>query len=239
MRSARYSRNSMTYPRASAAASAREAVGSVRWPSAEARAWAECAFADLCTRRNVVAVVLFGSAVRPVESSYDLDCLYIYRGARPPLPPAPMDVDLRAYPAHQVEELIRGGHDLLGWCLLYGRVLCERAGYWTRLGDKWRAQLPFPSADVADQRAAQAERLVAELEEIGDEDAAVEQMVTAATHRSRAALLRANVFPASRPELPAQLHQIGADALAARLATAMEMRRTLSSQYAGTHPQHD
>jgi hypothetical protein len=86
---------------------------------------------------------------------------------------------------------------------------------------------------VAGARAAQAERFLDELREIGDEDAAAEQLVAAATHRARAALLRAHVFPASHPELPGQLRQIGLDSLADDLTAALEKRKALTRQQAG------
>jgi len=221
--------DSMGIPRAARVPTAEP----LRWPSSDARAWAEGAFSELCASPNVLALVLFGSSVRPVESSFDLDCLFVYQGDRPVLPAAPMEVDVRAYPADQVDRLIEEGHDLLGWCIRFGRVVCEREEYWTRLTERWQASLPFPSAEVADQRAEAAERLAAELEEIGDEDAAVEQTVSAATHRARAALIRAAVFPASRPELPAQLRQIGARRLASNLEKVLALRSALAREYLG------
>lgn len=207
------------------------------WPGTAARRWAEEALAELCASPDVLAVVLFGSAIRPAGSSFDLDCLYIYREDRPTFTPAPMQVDIRAYPADQVDELVARGHDLLVWCLRLGKLVCERDAYWTKLKEKWHSRLPFPSPEVADSRAEAAERLLADLREMGDEDAAVEQLVAAATHRARAALLRAGIFPASRPELPAQLRQVGAMRLADALARAMEEREALANSHAGASVQ--
>jgi hypothetical protein len=189
----------------------------------------------LCGSQNVVAVVLFGSTIRPARDSFDLDCLYVYEEARPAFPPAPLEVDIRGYHVDQVEQLIAAGHDLLVWSIRLGALVCERGAYWTRLKESWLPRLPFPSPEVAEARAERAERILAELHEMGDEDAAVEQLVTAVTHRARAALLRANVFPASRPELPRQLRQIGLRRLADSLLAAMEQRRTLAQQYVGVH----
>lgn len=205
----------------------------LRWPSDDARAWAEASFARLCANRDVLAVVLFGSTVRPTDESFDFDCLYIYRGEPPDLPPAPMEVDIRAYRADQVEQLIEDGHDLLGWSLRLGKLVCERGRYWTRLKASWEWRLPFPPPEVAEARAIEAERLLAEFREIGDEDAAVEQLVTAATHRAREALLRSRVFPASRPELPEQLRRIGAGTLADALEAAIALRRAVTRQTVG------
>jgi hypothetical protein len=210
------------------------AMGAVlRWPSGNARDWAERTFSSLCSDPEILAVVLFGSTIRPAKSSFDLDCLYVYRGKPPTLPPAPMEVDVRGYRADQVDELISAGHDLLVWSVRLGKLVCERDGYWSRLTAHWRSRAPFPSPEVAEKRARDAERILADLREIGDEDAEVEQWVAVTTHRARAALLRANVFPASRPELPAQLCKIGENGLADALIHAMQVREALSHQYAG------
>lgn len=205
----------------------------MRWPSGTARDWAERTFSILCSDPSVLAVVLIGSTIRPAKSSFDLDCLYIYRGKPPTLPTSPMEVDVRGYRADQVDDLVRAGHDLLVWSVRLGKLVCERDDYWSRLTSYWRSRAPFPSPDVAEGRARDAERILADLREIGDEDAATEQLVTVATHRARAALLRAEVFPASRPELPDQLREIGENILADALSHAMQMRESLSRQYAG------
>ncbi|HEX8430495.1 MAG TPA: hypothetical protein VF625_04375 [Longimicrobium sp.] len=204
-----------------------------RWSSGEARRWAESAFVQLCGSPNVMAVVLFGSSIRPAAESFDFDCLYIYHGERPDLPQPPMDVDIRAYQAADVERLIESGHDLFVWSIRMGELVCEREGFWTRLRESWLSRLPALSPETADDRAAQAERMLADLREMGDEDAAVEQWVTAATHRARAALLRAGVFPASRPELPAQLREIGSHILADALIAAMAKRKALAHEDIG------
>lgn len=209
----------------------------LRWPSAAAQHWAEFVFARLCDSPDVLAVVLFGSTIRPGVDSFDFDCLYIFRGEPPVLPPAPMEVDIRSYPVDQIDRLVEGGHDLLGWSLRLGELVCERDGFWTGLRERWLPRLPFPSHEVAEARAARAERLLADLREMGDEDAAVEQLVSAATHRARAALLRANVFPASRPELPAQLRQIGLHTLADDLTAAINTRNALAHQQVGGSPE--
>ncbi|HYW05319.1 MAG TPA: hypothetical protein VE913_00105, partial [Longimicrobium sp.] len=172
-------------------------------------------------------------SIRPAAESFDFDCLYVYQGDRPALPRAPMDVDIRAYPAADVERLIESGHDLFVWSIRMGELVCEREGFWTRLRESWLPRLPVLSPEIADNRAAHAERILADLRELGDEDAAVEQWVTAATHRARAALLRAGVFPASRPELAVQLREIGSHVLADTLIAAMEKRSALAHEEVG------
>src|SRR5439155_25821101 len=69
----------------------------LRWPTAASRDWAARAFAQLCSSPDILAVVVLGSTVRPAESSYDFDCLYIYQGGPADIPAAPNDVDVRGF----------------------------------------------------------------------------------------------------------------------------------------------
>ena len=80
------------------------------------------------------------------------------------------------------------------------------------------------SADAAEERARRAEVYMRDLLEIGDGEAAREQELTLLTHQARARLIRNGVLPLSRPELAAQLDEIGDDELAGRLRRALEER---------------
>jgi len=150
----------------------------LRWPTSASRDWAIRVFPELCANRNVLAVVLLGSAIRPAESSYDLDCLFLNRGSRPVFEKPPADADVRGFDIGRVDQLIADGHDLLLWSVRFGKLVCERDDAWTTILAKWCNSLPFPSAAVADSRAEKAERLLAELQAVGDEDAVIEQLVT-------------------------------------------------------------
>jgi len=199
-----------------------------RWPTEAARAWAAQAFSEMCGNPQVVAVVLLGSTIRKTDSSFDLDCLYIYEGERLRFPPTPVEVDLRGFNASDVDRLIEEGNGLLVWSIRFGISICERGDYWSRLRNRWLQTLPFPSAEIAEKRAERAELLLKELRDSGDNDAALEQLVTALTHRARAALLRAGVFPASRPELPKQLRNIAEHDLASMLSAAIAERNIMA-----------
>ncbi len=200
----------------------------LRWPTESARLWASHVLAEICAHPRVLAVVLLGSTIRNTDSSFDFDCLYIYTGDRPHFPAAPVEVDLRGFKAEEVERLIEQGNDLLVWSIRFGISICERDNCWTSLKRRWNEKLPFPSQEIAETRAARAERLFIDLRESGDVDAALEQLVAVLTHRARAALLRAGVFPASRPELPGQLRQIDEVGLAEALAAAIAERNTMA-----------
>ena len=62
------------------------------------------------------------------------------------------------------------------------------------------------------------------LREVGDEDAFDDLNVSYLSHRARAVLAAAGIHPASRPELPGQLRDMGDADLAARLEAALAKR---------------
>ncbi len=135
-----------------------------------------------------------------------------------------MDVDLLEYSAATVEDKVACGHDLLGWAMQFGVLLCERDGYWSGLTQRWINRIPLPSADRSAERAARARRLAEDLRLLGDLESAAEQHIAWLTHDARVHLIRSGVFPASRPELPGQLRQIGAYAEADELDAALADR---------------
>jgi hypothetical protein len=81
-----------------------------------------------------------------------------------------------------------------------------------------------PKTIGADILALRFERYAAQLVSAGDFDAALEQIIGMLTHMGRASLVRARVYPASRPELPAQLRGIGEYQLAEWLEQALRRR---------------
>jgi hypothetical protein len=196
----------------------------VRWPGTEAREWTRAFLTNASGSADILAVVAYGSAVREVESSADLDLLFVFQGDPPQLDPPPPDVDLRGYARDDVEALLEAGHDVLGWALRFGIVLWQRKGWWDDLAMRWRDRLALPSRTAAEERAAKALRISRELEAAGDMDAAEEQRLVALTQRARAELIRAGVFPGSRPELPRQLRAIGDATLARDLSDAIGRR---------------
>ena len=198
------------------------------WPDHEARDWASDLIQAARKNRTVNAVVATGSAARDVDRSDDLDLVLIYHTVRPPLPRAPISVDLRCYDLADVSARLAAGHSYLSWAVRFGRVLVERGRWWSKLRADWNDRLLLPSAAEAIERAQRAERRRDGLAAAGDDDAAAELQLAALTHRARAALTRSGVFPQSRPELLAQLRRIGEDALAERLGEALTRRNLLS-----------
>lgn len=192
-----------------------------RWPSHVARRWTREFLARFCEDSRILAVVVYGSAVRNVSDSADVDLLFIYEDTFPDVSAPPFDVDLRGYDRASVEAQLCRGHDLLGWAVRYGLVLCERAGYWTDLVSRWREHLSLPDPQISEDRASKAQRLRVDLLRMGDLPAANEQYLAYLTHTARAKLLRRGIFPGSRPELPEQLRELGEPQLADELVSAM------------------
>jgi hypothetical protein len=127
---------------------------------------------------------------------------------------APIEVDLRIYSAVNIDDQIKERHDMLIWAILFGRVLYQRSSFWERLVNKWNQRLPLPSIELASSRALATYGRLEKILETGDDDALAEQALTFFTHLARMALIEQGVFPASRPELSAQLREIGNDELA-------------------------
>jgi hypothetical protein len=198
-----------------------------RWPSEQARSWASTEIPRLCASEEVYAVVLFGSIVRNVNTSTDLDVLYVYGSVPPKHSKPPLDVDLRKFKRDEVDSELRNGNDLLGWCIRYGELVCERDRYWTNLVKEWKSKIGLPSAQVALERAKKSERLLKEVASVGDDEAALEVYLSLLTHLSRARLIEHGIYPASRPELPGQLGGVGEAKLADLLRDALEMRNSM------------
>src|SRR5271170_1166124 len=197
-----------------------------RWPSAKAKRWATSTLCSLASNSSTVAIVAIGSAVRPAHHpGSDVDFLVITDYQVTSASPRPIDVDLRVFLSREVDQKLNEGNELLGWAMRFGRTMFDRDQYWTNLLARWAGRLPFPSPEAALVRAYRFERFARELVSAGDVEAALEQVVAMLTQRSRGSLLRAQVYPASRPELPAQLRMIGDYQLAESLEGALRYRQ--------------
>jgi HEPN domain-containing protein len=197
-------------------------AGVLRWPTGRSRDWVLALLNSATSDANILAVIAVGSAVRPGVRSSDFDMLVLCTDPSALTAPRPLEVDMRAYSSADVESQLAMGHDLLGWAVMFGRVLFQRDSFWDKLVGSWRHRLPLPSSTLARTRAAAAYRHASDLFQIGDADAAYEQAVHYLTHLARAALLENGVYPASRPELPEQLRKIGNHHLAEQLDRILE-----------------
>jgi predicted nucleotidyltransferase len=188
-----------------------------RWPTLRARDWTDAFLDSARSNANIVAVVAVGSAVRPGVRSGDIDLVVICQGPGDIGEARPLEVDLRVHYVADIDARLESGHDMLGWAVMFGRVLFQRECFWDGVVESWRHRLPLPSPELARARAAAAYRHLTDFYVLGDADAAHEQALSYLTHLARAELLEAGNYPASRPELPEQLRSLGDYPLAGRL----------------------
>lgn len=203
----------------------------LRWPSTAARDWVLGFLREVADAPNVLAVVATGSAVRPGVRSADLDLLVLVREPVRKVRP-PIEIDLRVFEISKAAADLEAGEDLLTWAARFGAPLHDPDSAWQRLVESMRGRLKLPDPEVADERAGRAEQQLQALRSIGDDAAINEVSVSYLTHLARAALSRAGVFPASRPELPEQLRVIRRQDLADELEAALAERERLTQESA-------
>lgn len=201
-----------------------------RWPTVKAKRWVE----DYVWRANddhkILAVVAVGSSVRDGVRSNDIDLVTIVKGGpEKSLEKPPIEVDLRVYSSDDLELKALNGNDYLGWAVKFGKVLYERESFWSRLVERLADKVPLPSPNVARDRARVALKHATDLLHIGDEEAALEQIVSVLTHLGRAELIESGIYPASRPEIPKQLEKAGKLAEGELLRRAIEQLSPPSS----------
>jgi hypothetical protein len=157
---------------------------------------------------SIVSIVVMGSAVRDrSHRRSDFDLLILYRDKRPSLRP-PLEVDIRMYPMANAAERLREGHEIIGWAMQFGIDLYDPENVWKSLRTQFANRVPLPSAAEAIERGQKSRLRAHEMLSIGDESAADDLVLAAATQFVRADLINHGVFPASRPELPDQLRQV-------------------------------
>ena len=121
-----------------------------RWPSPHTRDWLASFLERAEADKNVVAVIVIGSAIRPEVASDDLDVMVLCRDVARLREKAPIEIDLRKADLDGVEEKIRAGHDLLIWAVRFGRrSLLDRDGAWASITRRWTNRLPVPDPAVA------------------------------------------------------------------------------------------
>ncbi len=157
-------------------------------------------------------VVLVGSSARgTMHDRSDIDILVIDdHNARIRLQ-RPGDIHLQQHSRSRFLTRLEDGDDYPAWALRFGIPIRDPGGWWAKqvaaeLDDPhwpdWQ-----PKADYAKKRIAVSRELL----DVGDIDAASEEMMFAASHVARAVLLKHGQFPLSRMELPSQLESIATD----------------------------
>ncbi len=168
---------------------------------------------------------LTGSTARARRTKIsDLD--YHVIGKRPPHNDLPDDVDVYATDEIGMWRKLNEGDDFIQWTLRFGCVL-DDDGPFRGAMQKMSSGNLWPTADQKLSRLPGHIEMARRLVDMGDRDAAQDQVRATLTSLARALLLRANVFPRARSELPAQLEGIGAGELSSWLLASICEEPTL------------
>jgi hypothetical protein len=174
---------------------------------------------------------LTGSTARKRRTAIsDLD--YHVIGRRPDVSDLPGDVDVVATSAARFRSRLIEGDDFAQWTLRCGCILHdtgplhEGASLIAEMGLWPDAQRKLESLGV---HRSEVERLI----QMGDQDAAHEQLRAMLTTAARGLLLQTRVFPLARQELPTQLDRAGYGPLAGALRRVIHSRPQLDELEAG------
>ena len=156
---------------------------------------------------ETTTVVLIGSAARDMMNGRsDIDVLVLsdnnHRIRLKRLGDGHLQQDTRSNFLRRLNE----GDDYPGWALRFGIPMRDPDGWWAEQVDAERHNPHWPDWRPKLDHAKKRMSVASELLDIGDLDAASEELMFAASHVARASLLRCGKFPLSRPELPAQLN---------------------------------
>ncbi len=156
---------------------------------------------------QVVTVVLIGSAARGKRAEQsDIDILVIsedHPNAR---------LHMSGFHIQQISKAtflanLKNGEDFESWCIRFGVPLHD-SGIWTEiLKSPFAAKWPDWKLKVI--HGVRRLLLGNTMLEIGDRDAAAEELMYTMGHVARGLLLKMQVFPLSRPELAEQVAELG------------------------------
>ena len=167
-------------------------------------------------------VVLVGSGARGVRNPRsDIDVLVLHGDDRRIRLKRPGDVHLQQDSRSRFLKRLKDGDDYPGWALRFGTPLRDPGGWWAEHAAAEIENPHWPDWRPKVEHARKRIGMAFELLEVGDVDAASEELLFAASHVARAILLKQGVFPLSRPELPSQLKDVD-PSLAGLLAELIE-----------------
>jgi predicted nucleotidyltransferase len=154
-----------------------------------------------------MAMVLIGSVARGTATHRsDVDLLFLTNETAK-APSAPSKFHIHLFTRERFLRKLAEGDDFAAWAVRFG-VPIEDHGIWTEITKSPEAQV-WPEWRKKVKHSVRRLILGARLLEIGDQDAASEELLFAIGHAARALLLRGNVFPLSRAELITQTKEIG------------------------------
>jgi predicted nucleotidyltransferase len=166
------------------------------------------------------AVILIGSAARGCRTDQsDIDILFI-SNEKISRVPVMSGYHIKFSTDADFRRRLSEGEDFESWCGRYGVTLFDR-GVWAKI--KACSENVWPRWETKVVHGVRRLFLASQLLRMGDRFAAREELVFVLGHIARGLLLKTGIFPLSRPELAAQLREIGYPHLAdlhERLRTA-------------------
>lgn len=158
------------------------------------------------TSSSAFALVLLGSVARGKRTRMwsDLDLLAV----EAPYIEAPPSVHFIQLDRSELLERAARRDDFPQWAFRYGEPLFGE-NRWREFAATALASLPWPDPLKKFQQAQDRLKVADALVEVTDFTSAQKEAIYAASHTARALLLSCGRFPLSRPELPAQLRQVG------------------------------
>jgi hypothetical protein len=158
---------------------------------------------------DTATVVLIGSAARgAMTGCSDIDILVVDDAEHGTRLESQCDIHFQHCTRSKFLSRLENGDDYPGWALRFGLPVRDPDGWWAK---HVAAEIENPHWPDWRPKVVHARKRISaasELLDIGDVDAASEEMMFAATHVARAVLLKRGIFPLSRPELPYQLQDI-------------------------------
>jgi predicted nucleotidyltransferase len=156
---------------------------------------------------NDLAIILVGSAARNVRTEEsDIDLLLVGQ-ERPKVPRSFPSFHIQTSSVQEFLRNLQNGEDFESWSVRLGVPLFD-AGQWAEILASEEAK-NWPRWQLKVAHGARRLLFANEFIEMGDDLAAAEELVYTLGHIARSLLLKANVFPLSRPELSAQVRALG------------------------------
>ena len=158
---------------------------------------------------DTATVVLVGSGARELMSSRsDLDILVIDEQVPDIRLQQPGNLHLQQFSRFDFLRRLNNGDDYPGWALRFGIPMRDPDGWWAKQVALELENPHWPDWEPKVKHAKKRMNMASALLEVGDEEAASEEFMFAASHVARATLIKHGVFPLSRPELPSQLEDV-------------------------------
>jgi predicted nucleotidyltransferase len=172
---------------------------------------------------NALALVLTGSTARGRRTEVsDLD-FHVIGNERLDHAILPVDIEIYRDEKRRFAEKLEDGDDFAHWSVWWGSIIFDRGVVREAAEEVARRDL-WPDPDRKTRQASEALRWAEEFADSGDYGPTLEYSRMALSLVARGLLLRDDVFPLARDEIPAQLQERGFGVLADDLRSTIHER---------------